>query len=81
MYSEQTRQLYAKSTLGIDGFVRQQETIHRQMENISIKFKEKMDEYCLDVNKNMIFSEDLKNMVHLATTSKDLETVVRMIKK
>lgn len=81
IYLEQTRQLYAIATLGLDGFINQQEMVQKQMENISEKFKVKMDEYCQDNNKNMIFSEDLKNMVHLATTSKDVDVVVKMIKK
>lgn len=51
------------------------------MANISEKFKEKIHEYCEDINKNMIFSEDLKNMIHLATTDEDVEVVVKMIKK
>lgn len=79
--AEHTRQLYAKSTLGIEGFVKQQEQVQRQMQNISLKFKEKMGEYCQDDTKNMIFTEDLKNMMHLATTKEDIEITIKMVYK
>lgn len=67
--------------MGIEGFIKQKEFVQNQMANISEKFKEKIEEYCKDINKNVIFSEDLKNMIHLATTSKDIELIVKMIKK
>lgn len=50
------------------------------MDNISEKFKEKMYEY-VGGEKNMVFTEDLKNMIHLATTDNDINLVVSMIKK
>ncbi|KAG5897775.1 hypothetical protein JTB14_019993 [Gonioctena quinquepunctata] len=74
-----SRNLYSKATLGLDGFLSQCQTTRSQMENIADKFKEKMTEYSGDTN-HMVFTEDLKNMVHLGD-EKDLDLVVKMIKK
>lgn len=75
------RHLYAKTTLGIDGFNFQREKTQRQMENIQDRFKQKMIEYSQEDAKNMIFTEDLKNMIHLSENEEDVELVVKMIKK
>ncbi|XP_018562396.1 pentatricopeptide repeat-containing protein 2, mitochondrial [Anoplophora glabripennis] len=75
------RHLYAKTTLGIDGFNLQREKTQHQMENIADRFKQKMIEYSQDESKSMIFTEDLKNMVHLSQNEEDVELVVKMIKK
>ncbi|XP_023026652.1 pentatricopeptide repeat-containing protein 2, mitochondrial [Leptinotarsa decemlineata] len=75
------RNLYSKETLGIDAFLQQCQTTQNQMENLSEKFKEKMSEYVENHTKHMVFTEDLKNMIHLSNNDKDLELVVKMIKK
>lgn len=75
------RYLYAKATLGIDGFNLQREKTQRQMENISDRFKQKMNEYSQEDTKNMIFTEDLKNMMYITENEEDIDLVVRMIKK
>lgn len=51
------------------------------MTNISEKFKEKMSEYVVEDNKNMIFTEDLKNMIHITDSDKDVDLVIKMLKK
>lgn len=51
------------------------------MHSLGDKFKEKMAEYVADDAKNMVFTEDLKNMVHLADSDKDIELAVDMLKK
>ncbi|CAH1102315.1 unnamed protein product [Psylliodes chrysocephalus] len=79
---QNVRQLYAKSSLGLDGFEHTCQITQQQLENIADKFKEKMLENINnDSNKNMVFTEDLKNMIHVSTDEKDLELVVTMIKK
>ncbi|EFA06421.2 pentatricopeptide repeat-containing protein 2, mitochondrial [Tribolium castaneum] len=76
-----TRFLYAKATLGLDGFAEQSKQIHQQMENIAGKFREKMTTYSSEDSQNMIFTEDLKNMVYMAESDADVELVVKMTKK
>lgn len=76
------KQLYSRAALGVEGFELQQEHTRRQMSNISEKFKEKMMEYSQNNDaKTMIFTEDLKNMIHLAKNDDELATVIRMIKR
>lgn len=66
----------------MDGFEHTCQITQQQLENIADKFKEKMLENINnDSNKNMVFTEDLKNMIHVSTDEKDLELVVTMIKK
>ncbi|CAH1965295.1 unnamed protein product [Acanthoscelides obtectus] len=64
----------------MDGFEQQRFMVLKQMENIADKFKHKMTEYSND-EKNMIFTEDLKNTIHLSSTDEDVELVVKMMKK
>ncbi|CAH0550263.1 unnamed protein product [Brassicogethes aeneus] len=78
---QNVRSLYSKSTLGIDGFTMQQEKTRMQMHNISDKFREKMNEYSNEDSKSMIFTEDLKNMIHLSESDEDIQLVYNMIKK
>lgn len=73
------QQLYAPSALGIDGYLQTRKRIKEQFSNFSDKFRTKMLDFVSD-SKNMIFTEDLKNMVHLAEPT-DLELVTNMIKK
>lgn len=48
---------------------------------MSNKFIEKMKEFTADGSKNMVFTEDLKNMVHLADSDEQIELVVKMMKQ
>lgn len=74
--------MYARATLGLDTFVQQKKQVLNQMANITEKFKEKMQTYTDDEHsKNMIFTEDLKNMIHIAESDEDLNLVVKMINK
>lgn len=75
------RHLYANSALGIDGYLQQCERTKIQLANISDKFRSKMTEYTSDDSKNMIFTEDLKNMVHLAESEEDVQLVIKMMKR
>ncbi|XP_030758672.1 pentatricopeptide repeat-containing protein 2, mitochondrial-like [Sitophilus oryzae] len=80
-YAPGLRKLYAKATLGIPAFQEQRERIQHQMKNISDKFREKMSEYTSDDSKNMIFTEDLKNMIYISQDDKDIELVIKMMKR
>lgn len=51
------------------------------MLNIADKFREKMIEYSNVESQSMVFTEDLKNMIHLTENDDDVELVVNMLKK
>ncbi|CAG5049186.1 unnamed protein product [Parnassius apollo] len=71
--------LYSPSALGIDGYLQSRKRIKDQFSNFSDKFRSKMKDFVFEP-KNMIFTEDLKNMVHMAEPT-DLDLVLNMIKK
>ncbi|KAF5307140.1 hypothetical protein FQR65_LT00656 [Abscondita terminalis] len=75
------RQLYSATTLGLDNFIQQKGRLKAQLANIAPKFREKMIEYAADESKNMVFTEDLKNMVHLADSDEDVNLVIKMMIK
>lgn len=67
--------------MGFDQFLLQCERSKVQLSNIAEKFKLKMDEYSVDDSKTMIFTEDLKNMIHIAETQEDVDLLIKMMKK
>lgn len=73
--------MYAKATIGIDAFREQQKQTKSQMLNIEAKFRERMKGFAAEDSSSMIFTEDLKNMVHIAETDEDFDLVVKMAKK
>lgn len=75
----QIKTLYSPSTLGIDGFLLSRKRCKEQFTNYSEKFRTKMSEFVSSDNA-MIFTEDLKNMVHLAEPT-DLKLILNMIQK
>ncbi|CAH2235018.1 pentatricopeptide repeat-containing protein 2, mitochondrial-like [Pararge aegeria] len=78
-HKTQAQLLYSPSALGIDGYLNTRKRIKEQFANYSDKFRTKMNDFVSD-SKNMIFTEDLKNIVHIAEPI-DLNLVVKMIKK
>lgn len=69
--------------MGLDGYVNLREKTKVQYEgNIGTSFREKMQEV-IGENKNptLVFTTDLKNMIHLADNSNDVNLVVEMVKK
>ncbi|KAM3963187.1 pentatricopeptide repeat-containing protein 2, mitochondrial [Aphomia sociella] len=75
----QVHQLYSPAALGIDGYLQARKRIKDQFANFSEKFRTKMNAFVSD-QKSMIFTEDLKNMVHMAEPT-DIELIVNMVKK
>lgn len=76
------RTLYTAEALGVDGYEKQRERSKAQFAGMGEKFRTKMDEFSTSDTKNMIFTEDLKNMVHLVENNpQDLELVRRMMTK
>lgn len=75
------RTLYSASTLGLDGFLGAREKVKLQVNNVD-GFKAKMKEFVTDENsKNLIFTEDLKNMLHICENTDDIELLKTMIGK
>ncbi|XP_045777230.1 pentatricopeptide repeat-containing protein 2, mitochondrial-like [Maniola jurtina] len=75
----QAQLLYSPSAIGIDSYLNTRKRIKEQFANHSDKFRTKMNDFVSD-SKNMIFTEDLKNIVHIAEPT-DLDLVVQMVKK
>lgn len=73
--------MYAKNVLGMDSYLMYKEKVKNQFAQIEDKFVEKMKEFSTEGSKNMVFTEDLKNMIHLAESDEDIDLVVKMIKK
>lgn len=71
--------MFTPSALGIDTYLNTRKRIREQFANYSDKFRSKMNDFVSD-SKNMIFTEDLKNIVHIAEPT-DLDLVVKMVKK
>ncbi|KAK7791978.1 hypothetical protein R5R35_010148 [Gryllus longicercus] len=77
------RCLYAASALGVDNYVRTRERVNLQFQNISEKFRVKMKEFTENQSTSaMIFTEDLKNMLHLVDSKpEDLDLILKMMQK
>jgi len=76
------RTLYAADAMGVDGYEKQRERTKMQFTGMSDKFRAKMVEFSTSDSKNMIFTEDLKNMLHLVEGNpEDLGLVLEMMKK
>lgn len=76
------RSLYSSSVLGLDGYENYREKTRTQhMHNVD-NFKRKMRDFVGGSSSNMIFTEDLKNIIHLADDSaEDKKLLVDMIDK
>lgn len=76
------RTLYSLSALGVDGYNDKREKVKQYLVNDAEKFREKMVDFVENDENSMIFTEDLKNMIHLAdSTDSDLDLVDRMLRK
>lgn len=77
-----SRSLYSASSLGMDNYLGTRERVQNYLVDNGEKFRTKMTEFLEGGSKNMIFTEDLKNMVHIVQKDqKDIELAVNMIKK
>ena len=73
------RNLYSPTALGIDGFLQTRKRAKEQFTSYADKFRNKMNEF-VDSKEQMIFTEDLKNMIHLAEPT-DLKLILGMIQR
>lgn len=76
------RSLYSASVLGLDGYENYREkTSTQHLHNID-NFKRKMREFVAGSATNMIFTEDLKNIIHLVENNpEDKKLLLDMIEK
>uniref|UniRef100_A0A2M3ZA17 Putative pentatricopeptide repeat-containing protein 2 mitochondrial n=1 Tax=Anopheles braziliensis TaxID=58242 RepID=A0A2M3ZA17_9DIPT len=80
------RSLYSAATLGVDGYAAYREKTRTQHLHNVDNFKRKMREFVSGSTTNMIFTEDLKNIIHLldnTTEDKQLlkDTIARYNKQ
>lgn len=77
------RQLYTQAALGLESYIHSRQKVKSQFTSMTEKFKAKMTEYTTgEQNSHMIFTEDLKNMIHIAESNEeDVSLVIKMIKK
>lgn len=78
-----SRSLYSETALGVDNYIIGREKVKQQFSSLNEdKFREKMNEFSSDKAGNMVFTEDLKNMVHLINkTPEDMELIEKMLYK
>ncbi|XP_071454606.1 pentatricopeptide repeat-containing protein 2, mitochondrial-like [Hetaerina americana] len=76
------RCLFAQTSMGIDGYIKTRERIKVQFLNLADNFRSKMLEFTNPTSNNMIFTEDLKSMVHLVENKpEDVELLQNMISR
>lgn len=77
------RSLYSPSSLGLDAYVHRRGKVQEFFSNDDgDKFRGKMNQYAENNTTSMVFTEDLKNMVHLANDSDtDIELLEKMVKR
>lgn len=74
--------MYSPAALGLDGYLRTREQINMQFREMADRFKTKMKDFSEPDSVNMVFTEDLKHMVHLATDNEeDLKLIEDMMVK
>lgn len=76
------RTLYSQKSLGIDGFIKTKENVTSQFHGMSDRFKTKMKDFVNPSSVNMVFTEDLKNMIYLSeSTTDDMDLIEKMVLK
>ena len=75
------RTLFSSEILGLENYSRQRASLIERMGDTRNKFSERMDEYTKAEGNHTIFTDDLKTMVYLAETEKELETTISMVRR
>lgn len=74
--------MYSPAALGLDGYLRVREQVNMQFREMAERFKTKMKEFSEPDSVNMVFTEDLKHMVHLAQDNEeDMKLIEDMMVK
>ncbi|KYQ58166.1 Pentatricopeptide repeat-containing protein 2 [Trachymyrmex zeteki] len=75
------RFLYSDKSLGMQGYENARLNFRNQFLNVENTFRSKMEEVC-NTDSSMIFTEDLKSMLHLAQKKpEDIELLIKMLTK
>ncbi|XP_025075304.1 pentatricopeptide repeat-containing protein 2, mitochondrial-like [Pogonomyrmex barbatus] len=75
------RSLYSDKSLGLNGYENARLNFRNQFLNVENTFRTKMEEVC-NSDSSMIFTEDLKAMLHLAQKKpEDIELLIKMLTK
>lgn len=73
--------MYSDKNLGLQGYENARLNFRNQFLNVENTFRTKMEEVC-DTDSSMVFTEDLKSMLHLAQKKpEDIELLVKMLNK
>lgn len=76
------RTLYSLSSIGVDNFIKTKENVKSQFHGMSDRFKAKMKDFVHPNSSNMVFTEDLKNMIYLSdSTTDDMDLIEKMVLK
>ncbi|KAL1463571.1 hypothetical protein WDU94_015311 [Cyamophila willieti] len=76
------RFLYSSEALGLVSYANSREKAALQFQDLREKFYQKMFEFSDPASHNMVFTEDLKHILHLAeNTDTDLKLVKQMLIK
>ena len=68
--------------MGVDNYLHTRLRIKEQFKDVEEKFKAKMIDFASGTSSNMVFTEDLKHMVHLVEPNdNDLALVYKMMLK
>lgn len=72
-----SRHLYTPAALGLDQYIRLREDTSIRFTNIQDGFKGRMRDLLATQDKAMIFTEDFKNVLHLAQDNEEDMAMVR----
>lgn len=75
------RNLYGANFIGVDGYIQNCEKTKLQFRELKDKFMKRMQHILQADRKNMVFTEDLKNMIHLVEKPEEINDCVEMIKR
>lgn len=70
--------LFDSASLGIDKYMETRKSLSQQFNQDSRDYKNKMNEFVNNDSKAMVFTDDLKNMVHLCE-AEDVDLMGKMI--
>lgn len=77
-----TRSIYSPSALGMDGYTDTRKNTASRFQSVSETFRAKMTEFIKEENKSLIFTEDLKAMLHIVENNEnDINLLVKMLTK
>jgi len=70
-FTRVVRNLYCPASLGVDNYIQTRGRIKSQFQNNEGSFKEKMKDFANGSSSSMIFTEDLKHVIHIVEDSPD----------